>query len=115
MSGPKIIALSCTFVVVGAIAAWLGFEKASRNTTLAETKMLRAALMETRQRRESDAVFRQVVVARYYRSLSKLDASLRAGLVEDFGPLDKALLAGIPIDKDPVDLDELYLQVVPRK
>jgi len=109
----KLIALGCILGVAIAVGAWLGFEKGLHNASLEEVKVLRAVLKKAKRTGRADAVCGQFVLARYYRKLADVDASWREGLIDDLGPVDKALLSGVGIDKDPVDLDELYLQAVP--
>ena len=112
MSALKIV-IGCAVVAASfEVGAWLGFDKARHKAVLAEAKVLHAVLTEIKRRDNADAVCRQYVLARYYRSLAKLNGAERAGLVVDFGPVNRPLLLGVPIDKDPFDPDEVYSQAV---
>jgi hypothetical protein len=89
------------------VGASVGFKKADRNATLAEVKGLRVLLKETMGRGDGESVCRQYLLARYYVSLLKLDSAFREGLVVDFGPVNKAILTGLPWP-DPSDWTLLY-------
>lgn len=87
---------------------YLGFIKARKVSAFEEAKILNVFILEHGKLLPENNPFGQYVLARYYLSLSRLDQQTRKSLFTDFGPLKPDVLSRLSVDKNPVDLYELY-------
>lgn len=98
------LCLCLLFFVSGMI--W-GREIGYQSHLVMEVKVLRSAISEI-QLSGSEASWREFVLARYYRLLSRLGDGRRGELAEDFGPVDPSRIESVSVDKTPGNPREDY-------